>query len=466
MRRTDARGPLRAALAAALCAAGCSAAPAHAPIFSDGQRLVDSAGREVVLRGVNIRAADYFDAFHGQLPLPPFGADDCRVLGQDFGMNVLRLPLNWSLLEPTRGTIDRAYLHKALQLAADCASQGVFTFVDLHQDGWSKYVGADGAPFWAHDPPLPPEDIDERAGNQASTSATVQAAFDHFFANPTLLADYAAMAADVARAVDRQPGIIGLELMNEPLATTEQLATFYATVAPKVRAAAPGLPVYFEPVAERNLLDFATPDPLTVDDTVYAPHLYTGVFQGNWMVGQDDRIERSITNMVSEAEGAHAPIVITEFGNNPADATGAAWLTAAFASLDAHALSASLWLYEEWPSTCGSPVCWGLYDEAPTGAAPAYARTLRPAAVSSLARAYPRAIAGHLESFTFDAATRTLTVQLAGAAGTHVLAAPAAIYAGDVAVSCDGRATTATRRGSQVETSCAGHTLVMRPATP
>ena len=59
-------------------------------------------------------------------------------------MNVLRLPINWSLLEPTRGAIDDAYVHQALQLASDCAQQGVYTFIDLHQDGWSKYVGDKG----------------------------------------------------------------------------------------------------------------------------------------------------------------------------------------------------------------------------------------------------------------------------------------------------------------------------------
>ena len=301
------------------------------------------------------------------------------------------------------------------------------------------------------------------------TSAAVQAAFNGFFSDAALMQDYADMAAQLARRIDRQPGIIGLELMNEPLATQAQLATFYGVVAPSVRAAAPGLPIFFEPDALRNVIDFANPDPLSVQDTVYAPHLYTGVFQGNWMVGQDQRIEDSVTGIVSEAEEASAAVMVTEFGNDPADPTGAAWLTAAYDRLDAHALSASLWVYEEWPSTCGNPSCWGLYDEAPTTDASGnvtYTRTLRQAAVSLVARAYPRAIAGRLDSFAYDPASRVLTVQLAGSSGTHVLSAPTAIYGGDVVVSCDGRVVAATRTGSQVATRCSGRTLVMSPAGP
>jgi endoglycosylceramidase len=398
------------------------------------------------------------------LPLAPFAVDDCRVVGEQLGMNQLRLPINWSLLEPTQGNVDQSYIASVLQLAAACAQEGVYTLVDLHQDGWSKFVGDDGAPFWAHQPPLPASAMDQSAGHQPSTSAAVQAAFDGFFGDMALMQAYATTAGQLAAAIDRQPGVVGLEIMNEPLATQSQLSPFYTLVATAVRRAAPGLPLYFEPVAERNIIDFADPDPLGVDDAIYSPHLYTGVFQGSWMVGQDSRIETSITEMLSEATQAHAALMVTEFGNHPTDPVGAAWLTAALTLLDRHAVSASFWVYEEWPSTCGTASCWGLFDEAPDGAM-GYTRTLRPAAVTLLARAFPRAIAGHLESFSFDAASRTLTVQLQGASGTHLLAAPTAIYPGQVSVTCDGRAVASTRQGSQVSTECAGRSLVMSPAS-
>src|SRR6266511_4381239 len=87
-------------------ALGCGRAHPAAPVYSDGSALVDQSGRHVVLRGVNIRAAGFFDAYRGHLPLPPFAADDCRILGEQLGMSSLRLPVSWSLLEPSRGSFD------------------------------------------------------------------------------------------------------------------------------------------------------------------------------------------------------------------------------------------------------------------------------------------------------------------------------------------------------------------------
>jgi hypothetical protein len=453
------------ALLGLIVTGACSAPPpSSAPVYASDGHLIDQQGRSALLRGVNIRADGFFDDYRGYLPLPPFTGDDCRVLGQDFGMNSLRLPISWSFLEPTRGAIDQTYVAKILKIAADCAAYGIYTFVDLHQDGWSKFVGDDGAPFWAHAPSLAPALMDQSSGGHW-TLARAASAFKGFFGDTSgLVEDYASMAGRLAKLIDKQPGIVGLELMNEPFASSADLDNFGSTVAPAVRAAAPGLPIYFEPAAIRNELDKASPDPLPVKNTVYTPHLYTGIFQGDWMIGQSARIENSVQNMISEASSVNSALMVTEFGNNPVDPVGAAWLTASLNLLDQYVVSSSFWVYEEWPSSCGSPICWGLYDETPIAGQATYMRTLRPAAVSLLARAYPAAIAGTVESFSYDAASRTLTVHMQGGAGTHILAAPGLIYTGNVAVTCDGRAVTATRNGSRVAVQCQGKTLVMTAA--
>jgi endoglycosylceramidase len=452
------------------CGDGSSPPVPASPVRPADGHLVDADDRRVLLRGVNVRAAGFFDGFRGRMPMPPFDVDvDCRVIGEDLGMNHVRLAINWSLLEPSRGQLDQAYIDRVLAVAAGCDRHGVYTLVDLHQDGWSKYVGDDGAPFWAHQPPLPAEDIDERHGGQPSTApAPVSAANGFFTDRDGLVVDYARMAGELAARIDRQPGIIGLELMNEPIGVPEDLDHFHRVVGRAVRDAAPGLPVYVEPNAIRNVLDIAVPGRVDVPGVVYAPHLYTGVFQGNWTVGDNDRIEASVVAMLDEALVNQAPVVVTELGNDPTTAAGVAWLTGAYLALDRHRISASAWVYEEWPSTCGSPSCWGLYDETPVDGGAAFTRALRPQAAISMGRAFPRAIDGQLVSFQFDPDRRVLDVAMSDvpAGGRHVLSAPRLVYTGEVVVTCDGVAVPHARVGGRVEVACAGTALSLRPADP
>jgi hypothetical protein len=135
-------------------------------VHPDGQGFRDAAGRQVLLRGVNLRGEGLFDISKVWLPLAPFTADDCARLADDFGMNFIRLPLSWSLLEPTQGTLDPALLSRVKALIQACRDEGISTLVDLHQDGWSKYVGDDGAPLWAHAEPLPPADGSGGGGSE------------------------------------------------------------------------------------------------------------------------------------------------------------------------------------------------------------------------------------------------------------------------------------------------------------
>ena len=75
--------------------------------------------------GVNARIEGIFDVTFddGRVPLEPIPvltAGDCTRMRQ-LGFNLLRLPINWSAIEPTRGNYDAAYLD-AVQAAVDCAA--------------------------------------------------------------------------------------------------------------------------------------------------------------------------------------------------------------------------------------------------------------------------------------------------------------------------------------------------------
>ena len=133
--------------------AGPAPAPASGPITRwppalggrlrvAGQRLVDPAGREVLLRGMNVgsKAAPF---------LPPHGDADTAVLARDLGADVVRLYVAWRALEPAPGVHDAAYLDQVVAAARRFMDRGVYVIVDVHQDGWGGPFAAHGAPDWA-----------------------------------------------------------------------------------------------------------------------------------------------------------------------------------------------------------------------------------------------------------------------------------------------------------------------------
>jgi endoglycosylceramidase len=78
------------------------------PLRSDGTHLRDEQGRVALLRGVNGRVQGVFDVTFsdGRVelePIPELLASDCLRMRQ-LGFDLLRLPINWSGIEPTRGS--------------------------------------------------------------------------------------------------------------------------------------------------------------------------------------------------------------------------------------------------------------------------------------------------------------------------------------------------------------------------
>ena len=69
----------------------------------------------------------------------------------------------------------------------------------------------------------------------------------------------AAMAAWLAKRIEGKPGVVGLELQNEPvlLFGADRLDSFNALVGGAVRRAAPTLTIFFEPNSTRNISDMA-----------------------------------------------------------------------------------------------------------------------------------------------------------------------------------------------------------------
>lgn len=426
--------------------------------YADGATLRDAEGRTLVLHGMNARVDGLFDVTFDDgrtalEPIPPFGEDDCAFLADELGLNLLRLPVNWSGMEPEDDAWDDAYFERIASVVDACHAHGVYTLLDLHQDAYSKEIGEDGAPLWAI-VPAPDELLEGPLDNleQRRISAAVLAAFHSLYTNESgLWTAYGDMAAELAGRFTESPGVVGIELHNEPvtLGDVGALDDFHAAIAADVRERAPDMALYFEPDAFRNTLDvMAVGDVFPFPNAVYSPHIYTDVFEDGWVDEDEQAVRDSVNAARAEADEHGTPLFVGEFGNDPATDVGQHYTTTCLDAFDAVGASWAYWVYEEW-----SQGRWGLYDADPDDDEARGA--LRAPIADILDRPYPAAVAGTLVGFSWDGATLVVNLE-PGSTGTHVIAAPQRVWPSTVRATCDGAAVEVTRAGGRASFACAG----------
>lgn len=446
----------------ALAACGGSDAPRTTPLWSDGEHLRDARGRIALLRGINARVEGVFDVTFddGRIPveeIPALVPAECARM-RALGLDLLRLPINWSGIEPMRDQIDEAYLARVDAAIACAASAGLYVVVDVHQDAYSKEIGEDGAPLWAIVPPPdmllqgPLMDLSERR-----TSAQVVRAFDSFFeiGDPhALQREFFDMLEIVARRWGEHPAVIGFELFNEPIATEDELRAFHEGGAARVREAAPGKLVFFEPSSLRNFTDAAplAKTPFAVDGAVYSPHIYTFVFSSDR--GPLERLKAedlvlSVEDARTEARAWKTPLFIGEFGIGPNDPNADLWIGTQAELHDRLLASNAIWLWRE--TSQGS---WGLYDADGSE---------RPRVLAWLSRIHAARIAGDVVRNAWDHVTERLVLETKGGDAPHVIYIPER-QATTFRATCNGTATPAPRDTATglVEIACDG-TLAIDP---
>lgn len=446
--------------------------------------IIDAAGREVMLRGVNARVAGVFDVTFddGREPLEPipvFDASDTAAMNE-LGFNFLRLPINWSAIAPQPNQYNEEYVAAIGEVVDLAEAAGIQVLLDMHQDAYSKEIGEDGAPLWAIVPP--PETVNE--GGELNLlplrlAPQTQKAFASFWKNEQvegkgLQEHYIEAMTFVMEAFKDNPAVLGMEIFNEPwllhaqtLLTAQgqdpglslsMLDDFYAKAVPALQEVAPEKLVVFEPDVAKNdppqlppgssdqqPYSAAVPNPIpwNTERTVYGPHFYINAFfnPGDEAAGypnitpDDPDIDVNMNNSLEEAAAFQAPLLIGEFGFTDKAAQFTETLSRMYSLADEYVVSTAQWVWKE-----DSQDSWGFFDfEGETA-------VLRENVAAAASRAYPQAISGRIKTSSYDPATGEFNVTFVyrDTGAPHEVFLPVAtVYANGVALQCSGESTEA-----------------------
>lgn len=455
-------------------------------------QIVDTEGRQVLLRGVNVDGlVDYYRPdlrasypidpsryAHGQCPPDDRTVEGVVLCARDFaqlaplGYDAIRLNLSWSLLEPTPGHIDGRYLDRVAQVVGWARSAGIYVILDMHQDAWSKYLystsadhcsppyqpirGYDGAPKWAsiHTKPVC------ALNGTRELDPAVQEDFAKLFRDAPapdgvgLREHFAAVVVALARRFRNDPAVAGYDLLNEPTfldvggTDASVLLPFYAKVVDTVVRRVPGFRQLFfiEPGSLRDVTDRSN---ITVSwsrfsryrNVVYEPHVYTRTF-----TPRSFPMDGGYLSAIADARHLGLPLWVGEFGCSPSDDRTV--LSAHYLEQDRFGLGSALWLWKENANDVSTKVFWGVYGPPFGPGVP------QPERILLTARAYPLYIAGDLRSLRYEPGRRfamaasARKVELGDTAHATVVFIPRNVRG---AVTAGGaRLLTAPRRGGRI----------------
>ncbi|MER5959905.1 cellulase family glycosylhydrolase [Streptomyces longhuiensis] len=416
-----------APLSAAVRATGSQELPA---LTVRSRTIVDANGRQVLLRGVNVNQLNDYgtNGRSGAKRVLPLTENDFQQMAAA-GFDVVRLNVNWSRLEPTRGHWSRAYLARIEQAVDWAAEYGMYTDIDMHQDAYSRYTagakssacatplpGFDGAPAWA----TLTDGLSRCQGLDRDTTSAVQRAASNFYHDTDGIQGHLVdTLALLARTFADNPAVAGYGLYNEPgfgddasTSSSVLLGAYYDRALKAIRAAENATPggfhhlAFLEPSVLWSGLGFAaTPLPAFTDDpwTVFAPHLYNESITMDQTLGITlVSVERGFTLAERQAKAYGMPMWSGEWGWFPFTGKRAQSLAERFQDqADAYRMGGAFWV---WKQACGSPESsttsptTGNYvqQDCATG------DTLPPAAgVKGLVvRPYPRAVPGTLDALS------------------------------------------------------------------
>ncbi len=321
------------------------------------RRIVDEAGRTVLLRGFNSSAL-----LEPTVLRSPLDAEDASLMERG-GFDVVRLAVSWGRMEPQRGRWDRAYLDAVAGTVRLLTSHHLYVVIDMHFLDWSSAFGGSGAPAWAALPLLPTLHVAALGDWQRHLSPAVVGATTYFWLSPDWQRDFMEAWQHLADRFRDNSGVAGYDLYNEPHAIPLPPARFERNVlwplyARTIDAIGSVDPNHLFIVEGQLMADVGTVIvPLRAPNLVYSPHEYTGSLVPPTFDGDGGPVAAHVAQVAAEATRVPAALWIGEWGMAASQAGAPGWVDAVVTAFDSAGAGWAWWQWRE-----DSP--WGVRDSA------------------------------------------------------------------------------------------------------
>ncbi len=363
-----------------------------------GGRIVDSAGRSVILHGFDDDAL-----LESTLSPAPLDATDAELM-EASGFDVVRLPIAWSALEPQRGHFSTAYLDRVAADVALLNAHHLYVVLDMHFLGWSPGYGGSGAPAWATLSWIPDIPWGPMPSVTRLLSPAINASTAYFWLTSDWQTQYLRTWQFVAARFRDDSGVAGYDIINEPHAfplpplrfDKDDLFPFYARAITSIGAVDPNHLFLIENDALGDLPTSVVA--LSAPDLVYSPHVYTGVLFPPTFDGNPQSLDTHVDELAREAGQVPAAMWVGEFGISTRSPHATAWIDDALDAFDDHDAG---WAWWQWRA----PGPWSV--RSPDG------RTLDMALLRELARPYLAAAPAGVSAAQGDGVTGRLVVTVA-----------------------------------------------------
>ena len=327
--------------------------PLRWPLSSQGQRIVDASGSEVVLHGVNVSGMEWgagtpwgkgcqdlqWGHRYGCYAVPP---DDMYDQIARWGFHLARVPVSWANIEPKPGQpFNEAYLKDLDHVVEELGKRNIAVIFSMHQWAWSPAINAEkyhsgqiihgnGWPVWLYQDnwrQFDPVTGKQRRVTLGNGKDGQMAAAREFFANQRVVdgkeiqRKFIEVWILLAERYRSMRNVVGADMMNEPYGNAGgQLADLYLRTAQAIHQHSPDWLIVFEPsISTPNNLDskhFLEAPGFPRHKAVYSFHAYPATWDepGLNREGKPRKLGvRGFDKAIAKATGWGVPLWLGEF---------------------------------------------------------------------------------------------------------------------------------------------------------